>query len=89
VIARWRKHSPDAWLTDAVRGPAIREAFSGRIYVAVGKHDEFGLAGAARHFHALLAKAGIKDTLVETDGGHLDIEGIIGGAFEFALVTLD
>jgi enterochelin esterase family protein len=89
VIARWREHSPAAWLSDPARAAAIRDAFSGRILIIAGKRDEFGLGEAAQQFHDALVQAKVESKLELPDTGHMDAATIVGGAFAYALTKLE
>ncbi|NUP05431.1 MAG: hypothetical protein HOW73_05150 [Polyangiaceae bacterium] len=66
----WRAASPVALLDDPKRLKAFRATFDGRIYLTVGKRDEFGLYEPTKRFSARLTELGVHHELVETEGGH-------------------
>ena len=89
VLARWRAHSPQAWLSDARRAAAIKAAFDRRIYLAAGEKDEFGLHRTTRAFSRALARAGIAHRFEAVRGGHTDrVHELIGPPLRFCLETL-
>jgi S-formylglutathione hydrolase FrmB len=72
VLARWIAQSPAGMLRDASTRARTRLAFGGRIFITVGRGDEFGLFEPARRFGEALGAAGIEATFAPTEGGHGD-----------------
>lgn len=68
--AAWRAQSPLRLLDDPDRVAAIRSNLDGRIFITVGKADEFGLFEPAQRFSARLAELGIAHELHATEGTH-------------------
>jgi S-formylglutathione hydrolase FrmB len=66
----WRRNSPLRVLDDPERQRAIRSALDGRIFLTVGKGDEFGLTAPTQRFAARLDELGIRHELHTTAGGH-------------------
>lgn len=89
VLARWRAHSPQAWLADPRRAAAIKAALDGRIYLDAGEKDEFGLHATTLAFSRALTRAGIAHRFETVPGGHMDrIPDLIGPALRFCLTAL-
>ena len=53
---RWRAQSPMRMLDDAARVENLRKVFGGRIFLIVGKRDEFGLHPPTERFDARLTE---------------------------------
>jgi hypothetical protein len=87
LFARWMKQSPSKLLdTHAVDARKL----SGRIYINVGRNDEFGLFAPAKSFSEMLTKRGLEHTFLISEGGHFSSEPpLVPGAARFALRTLD
>jgi enterochelin esterase-like enzyme len=89
VLARWRAHSPQAWLADARRAAAIKAALDARIFLDAGEKDEFGLHGTTLAFSRALTRAGIAHRFATVPGGHMDrIPDLIGPPLRFCLDRL-
>ena len=89
VFARWRAHSPTAWLADPARAAAIKAALDGRIYLDAGVRDEFGLHATTRAFSRALDRAGIQHRFETVRSGHMDdIPPLIGPPLRFCLEKL-
>jgi hypothetical protein len=89
VLARWRAHGPQAWLTDPRRAAAIQAAFAGRIYLDAGANDEFSLHETTLAFSRALARAGVTHRFETVPGGHMDrIPALIGPPLRFCLERL-
>ena len=89
VLARWRAHSPAAWLADPGRAAAIKAALDGRIFLDAGERDEFGLRETTEAFSRALRRAGIEHQLRVVPTGHMDdAPGLIGPALRFCLENL-
>lgn len=70
VLSRWVAHTPGGMLRDRSMRARVRQAFSGRIYITVARHDEFDLHDPARRFSDLLFAHDIDHTFTVTGGGH-------------------
>jgi S-formylglutathione hydrolase FrmB len=89
VLARWRAHSPQAWLAEPRRAAAIRRALAGRIFLDAGAKDEVGLHETTLAFSRALRRAGIAHRFETAPGGHMDqVPALIGPALRFCLETL-
>jgi S-formylglutathione hydrolase FrmB len=66
----WRAQSPLRMLDDAARAENLRKVFSGRIFLIVGKKDEFGLQPPTERFGARLTELRIPHQYTVTEGGH-------------------
>lgn len=89
ILARWRAHSPSAWLADPKRAAAIKAALAGRIYLDAGDRDEFDLDHTTAVFSRALAAAGIEHRFDRVHTGHMDDPpGLIGPALRFCLDKL-
>src|SRR6185503_8928569 len=89
VLARWRAHSPQAWLSDPRRAAAIKAALDGHIFLDAGGKDEFGLHETTLAFSRALTHAGISNRFETVPGGHMDrIPDLIGPPLRFCLEKL-
>jgi S-formylglutathione hydrolase FrmB len=85
----WTAHSPLRMLDDPERVAAVRRALARRLFITVGKKDEFGLHDPAQRFSARLTQLGIPHTFRSTEGGHgSDQQAGLTAALEFAVRTL-
>jgi enterochelin esterase-like enzyme len=66
----WRAQSPMHLLQDPARIEAARKVLSGRIFLTVGKRDEFGLHAPTERFDARLTELKIPHQYTVTEGGH-------------------
>ncbi len=89
VVARWVEKSPHGFLRDPSFVAKSHALLSGRIYVSVGRDDEFGLFAPAQRFAGELDAAGIATRFVPTDGGHGNNQERLEAALRFALERLD
>lgn len=86
--SRWRANSPSVLLADPAVLANVRSQLNGRIYLAVGRHDEFDLFAPAESFREQLRAAGVEHVFAPDDGGHFPTPERIRGLAEFLLRTL-
>lgn len=67
---QWQAHSPMRMLDDAAKVETVRRVFGGRMFLTVGKRDEFGLYDPTARFEARLTELRIPHQFVVTEGGH-------------------
>ena len=76
-------------LDDPRRVLAVRERLGGRLFITVGKKDEFGLHDPAQRFSARLGELGIDHTFRSSEGGHgSDQQAGLTAALTFAIRTM-
>ena len=63
-----------------------QRALSGRIFLTVGKNDEFSLFPPTRRFAERLKELGIGHELVISDGGHFS-DGVAGSQAALSFVV--
>lgn len=80
---RWRANSPSVLLTDPAVLAGVRSRLNGRVYLAVGRHDEFDLFEPAESFHEQLRAAGVEHVFAPDDGGHFPTPERVRGLVEF------
>lgn len=85
---RWRANSPTVLLADPAVLENVRSRLNGRLYVAVGRHDEFDLFAPAESFHEQLRTVGVEHVFAPDDGGHFPTPERVRGLAEFLLRTL-
>lgn len=68
--AKWQAQSPMRMLDDATFVETLRRVLGGRIFLTVGKADEFGLHEPTLLFDARLTELRIPHQLTVTEGGH-------------------
>lgn len=66
----WRRQSPFRFLDDPKKVEAVRLALNGRIFLTVGRKDEFGLHPPTERFSKRLAELEISHEYTTTDTGH-------------------
>jgi S-formylglutathione hydrolase FrmB len=82
VVAEWTRHSPHRLLSSA-------KDLRGKIFVTVGRNDEFDLFAPAERFVKELEQNGLEPTFVPTDGGHGNQNVRLEKALGFVLDHLD
>ena len=70
VWAKWLSQSPVELLRQPSIAAGVRANLNHRIYVTVGRDDEFGLHGPAARFSDALRAMGVDHTFLTTEGGH-------------------
>lgn len=70
VWSKWWSQCPAALLDDPIASARARDTLNDRLFIAVGRHDEFDLHPPAVAFSDKLRAAGIRHTLVVGDGAH-------------------
>lgn len=82
VLAEWANHSPHALIPRA-------KDLRGKIFVTVGRRDEFDLYASAERFVKELEQNGLEPTFLPTDEGHGNQNGRLEKALGFVLDRLD
>jgi S-formylglutathione hydrolase FrmB len=82
----WRDQSPIRMLDDRARVETVRKVLGGRIFLTVGRGDEFGLFPPTKRFSARLSELDIPHQFVITEGGHSS--GNVIPALLFAITTM-
>jgi S-formylglutathione hydrolase FrmB len=82
VVAEWTRHSPHALLPRA-------KDLRGKIFVTVGRRDEFDLFPASERFVKELEQNGLEPTFLPTDEGHGNQNDRLEKALAFVLDRLD
>ncbi len=72
VVAQWQAFSPAGMLDDAERLAALKVSHSNRLFIAVGRNDEFDLFAPAEAFSKKAHALGLAHTFVATDEGHFE-----------------
>lgn len=70
VYKMWERRSPTHFIADPVQIEKIRARFDDRVFLAVGKNDEFGLHEPTVAFSKALEEALIGHTIVVGEGTH-------------------
>jgi S-formylglutathione hydrolase FrmB len=89
VLARWVARTPHGLLRDPAFLARVKKDLGGRILIAAGKADEFGLFEPAEHFAKELDELGIPTRFVATESGHGNHQERLVAAFRFLLERLD
>lgn len=66
----WRAQSPMTLLDDPATLARVKKELSGRIFLIVGKQDEFGLYPPTARFDARLTELGVAHQFMAVDTGH-------------------
>lgn len=89
VLDRWLAHSPSRMLDDDDLLAKAKQHLAGRIYINIGRSDEFHLFEPAKLFVEKLNKLGITHRFEVSEGGHFAASPpLIPAAVRFAIETL-
>lgn len=89
VFAEWVKHTPHGFLSDPAALARIKSDLQGRIFVTVGRADEFDLFAPAERFVEELKRNDLEPTFVPVEGGHGNQNPRLETALRFVLDHLD
>jgi S-formylglutathione hydrolase FrmB len=89
TLARWVAKTPHGLLRDPAFAARVKKDLSTRMYVSVGRDDEFGLFETAEAFVRELRSMNIEARFIPTETGHRGHQERLTSAFEFLLERLD